>query len=253
LVREAYIQVEVEEIEGALSQAAGITNQMGGFTIESNRWMVGEQQHMRFRFAVPVDRFEEALAQTRQLGTVQSESVSTRDVTAQYVDIEARIENLELTTERVRSFLDDATDVEQTLAINRELTRLEGELNSLKGQRNVLSRQTDFSTIELELQPTPPERTTVEVFEDATVWRPVRTFNEALAASLSLLRILGDLSIWFIIVGGPVLIMLALLWAVIRYLFSLRRRSLQSRTRQSRSRQTASQTTPSPPPASDPE
>lgn len=224
IIREATVRLETENVTDALNWATALSVRTGGYTTHSHSWMANEQQHSTFSFAVPVERFEEALEQTRSLGKVLGETVSSRDVTAQYVDIAARIENLEATTERVRSFLAEATTVKQTLEVNRELTKLEGNLNSLKGQRNVLARQTSFSTIHLELTPIPVPPTTAEVANTVTAWTPIQTFNDALAALLSVLQVGADLLIWLVVVGGPVIVGLALAWALLRRLLPLLRR-----------------------------
>lgn len=224
IIREATLRIEAKDVADAINWATALSVRTGGYTTHSNSWMVNDQQHASFSFAVPVERFEEAMEQTRSLGKVLGENISTRDVTAQYVDIEARIENLEVTTERVRSFLLDTTNVKQTLEVNRELTRLEGDLNSLKGQRNVLARQTSFSTIHLELMPIPVPPTTAEVASKVTAWTPIQTFNNALSALLSVLQVAGNALIWLVVVGSPVVILLALLWALLRRVLPIRRR-----------------------------
>jgi hypothetical protein len=55
------------------------------------------------------------------------------DDTSEYNDLELRLFNLEATAARVRTFLDDAKTMEETLRVNQELTRLEGEIEQIKG------------------------------------------------------------------------------------------------------------------------
>ena len=49
------------------------------------------------------------------------------------MDLQARLENLEATADRVRSFLDQAATVEEALAVNQELSRLEGRSRPIRG------------------------------------------------------------------------------------------------------------------------
>ncbi len=217
IIREATIQLEAEEVTTALNQATALSVRVGGYTMGSTSWQeAGDRQYASFSFAVPVERFEEALEQTRRLGKVTSENVTSQDVTAQFVDVEARIGNLEATAERVRGFLVEATDLEYILQVNRELSRIEGDLESLKGQRNVLKQRTSFSRIYLDFTPPPIVPTTTEVLETATVWSPVGTFNSALAVLLNVLKSGADVAIWLVVIGLPVALIGGLIWIVIR-------------------------------------
>ena len=220
IIRNAELAIEVEDVIETLNLATALSTRFGGYTASTNTWTQGDQPYAQIRFAVPVERFETAMEQTRGLGKVKSESITSQDVTGQYVDIEARIANLEATAERIRGFLDDAKKVEDALNVNRELSIIEERLEVLKGQRNLLTQQTSFSTISLEIRPIPsivPNR--------ESTWSPVRTFYVALDALLEMARLAVDVAIWAIMLGGPVVLFFILLGLGVRWLFRLTRRS----------------------------
>lgn len=224
IIRNAYLRIEAEDVVSALNTATRLSEQVGGYVVTSRTWRNGDLPYATLSFAVPVDRFEEALTQTRTLGEVQDENVTSQDVTGQFVDLEARIANLEATAVRIRSFLEDTKKVEEALNVNRELSNVESELEILKGQRNTLSQQTSFSTVTIEFFPVPPVVTTGEVLETVQTWSPVRTFNDALDVLLTLARIGIDLAIWVLTIGLPLLLVLSVLWWIIRHLFGIRAR-----------------------------
>lgn len=226
IIREATIQLEAEDVTTALNQATALSVRVGGYTMGSTSWQeAGNRQYASFSFAVPVTRFEEAIEQTRRLGKVNGESITSQDVTAQFVDVEARINNLEATAERVRGFLMDAQDLEYILEVNRELSRIEGDLESLKGQRNVLKQKTSFSRIHLDITPPPIVPTTTEILETATVWSPIGTFNSALAVLLDVLKSGADAGIWLVVMGLPVVIIGWFIWTILRRIVFSKSRS----------------------------
>lgn len=222
IIRNAYLRIEAQDVVNALNTATRLSEQVGGYVVTARTWRAGDLPYATLSFAVPVDRFEEALSQTRSLGEVQDENVTSQDVTGQFVDLEARIGNLEATAERIRGFLDETKNVAEALNVNRELSAIESELEVLKGQRNTLSQQTSFSTVNIEFMPVPPVVTTGEVLETVQTWSPLHTFNDALDVLLTLARVGVDLAIWALTIGLPLLLVLGILWWIIRRLFGIR-------------------------------
>ncbi|MCB0079754.1 MAG: DUF4349 domain-containing protein [Caldilineaceae bacterium] len=224
IIRNGYLRIEADAVIQALNAATRLSTQVGGYVVSSRSWTGADDlPYASLSFAVPVERFEHALEQTRLLGEVQDENVSSQDVTGQFYDLESRITNLEATAERLRSFLNDAKKVDEALDVNRELSNIEGQLEVLKGQRNALSQQTSFSTVTIDFVPVPPVVTTGEVLEKAHVWSPLATFNNALEVLLGLARVGADFLIWLIVIGTPALIVLLILWLIARRLFGVRR------------------------------
>ncbi len=100
---------------------------------------------------VPVARFDAFVADAMALGTVKAQSEASEDVTQQYVDLSARLENLRAEEARFREFFDAAKTVEEMIAIERELARVRGEIESMDAQVKYLERQTAMATITIEL------------------------------------------------------------------------------------------------------
>lgn len=222
IIRSATLRIEAKAVLEALNTATRLSDQVGGYVVSSRTWHVDNQPYATLSFAVPVDRFEEALTQTRSLGDVQDENVSSQDVTSQFVDLEARIVNLEATATRIRTFLEETKNVAEALNVNRELSTVESELEVLKGQRNALGQQTAFSTVNIDFFPVPLVVTTEEVLETVQSWSPVLTFNAALDVLLALARTGLDVLIWVLTLGLPMLIIVGLLWWIVRRLMRVR-------------------------------
>lgn len=204
IVKNATLRLETENVFSALNAVTLLTNQYGGYVLSSRTWYENEQPHAIYTFAVPADRFEEALEQVRRLGKVLDESTSGQDVTDQYVDLEARIRNLEATANRIRSFLDEARTVEEALRVNEQLRYVEEELERLKAQRNALEQRTAYSTITVELVPPPLEPKE----EETTPWSPRATFEEAWRVLVAVLQRAVDVAIWVGVLGSPLLVVL---------------------------------------------
>jgi hypothetical protein len=218
IIKNATIKLEAEQVFSALNQVTLLSSQYGGYVMNSRSWYEQDYPHALYSFAVPVERFEEALEQVRHLGKVLDETSSGQDVTDQYVDLEARIRNQEATAERIRGFLDETRTVDEALRVNQQLAQVEEQLEQLKGQRNALGQRAAFSTISVEFSPVIPNAGP----KLGSVWSPLGTLAQATDALAAILRVLVDITIWivvlslpFIAIGGVVFLVGRLGWRLL--------------------------------------
>ena len=115
-----------------------------------------------WKIRVPVEKFDSLLAILTQLGELQQTHTESEDVTQEYYDIEARIANKQKEEKRLQKHLDESTGkLEDILAVERELTRVRGEIEQMQGRIRYLSNITALSTITLtatEIKTTPRPR-----------------------------------------------------------------------------------------------
>jgi Domain of unknown function (DUF4349) len=88
---------------------------------------------------VPAKQMDALLADLRKLGRVEEESRSNAEVTSQYVDLEARLRSGRAAELRLLQLLATRTGkLSDVLEAERELARVRGEIESMRGQRNAL-------------------------------------------------------------------------------------------------------------------
>ena len=100
---------------------------------------------------VPATDYERFLDQATTLGRVLFQSESSDDVTQQHVDMAARLTNLRAEETRLRDFLNAAHNVQEMLAVETELNRVRGEIESMSAQLAYLERQAALATVTIEL------------------------------------------------------------------------------------------------------
>lgn len=98
---------------------------------------------------VPAGKFEALIAECRKLGDVESENESQQDVTQRHVDLKARLKNLEAEERRLVQFFDAAKTVKDMLSIERELSRVRGEIESHKATIDHLESSAAMGTLTL--------------------------------------------------------------------------------------------------------
>lgn len=221
IIRTADMAIVVTDTEAAMKTIAQMVEENGGWVVSSSAYQYSETAvsgDMTVR--VPAEGFNSATEAVRGLAIeVQSETTSGQDVTEEFVDLSARLENLESTAARVRSFLDDTDTVEEALAVNQELSRLEGEIAVIKGRMKFLSQSAAFSTISVHLTPDEAARP-VEV----AGWRPEGVVKDALESLIGFLQFMVEATIWFVIFLLPVLLIIGIpIWLVVRFVRKRRR------------------------------
>jgi uncharacterized coiled-coil protein SlyX len=219
IIKNAELSLLVEDTSVAIDGVTQVAADTFGYILSSRTWYQGPHQHATITIGVPTSEFENAMRRIRGLGVrVEDEKASGTDVTDQYVDLESRLRNLEATEARIRSFLDKATTVEESLQVNARLAEISAQIEQIKGQMNYLQDRSAYSTITVHLSPQVPTPTpTPTPTPVPDVWRPDETFRDASGVLTGIARTLGDMAIWVSVVFGPFLLPAALvLWLAIR-------------------------------------
>ncbi len=220
------IQLRVEEPRQLLQTMGSLAARYGGYVSNANVFELYDGTYQAsVQLRIQADQFDVALNELRELSIeVLNETRSTQDVTERYVDLEARIENLERTEEELQLLLTEAREqggeTEDILAVYRELTSIRGEIESLQGQLNVLADAVTLATINVELVPPEAE---VRLLDEE--WSLTRTVREALRDLTDGLQSLVSATVYFLIAVAPRLaIMAVLLYGLYRVALWLRDR-----------------------------
>jgi hypothetical protein len=162
IIRTGTVAVEVDDYESAQSDLTSTVEGYGGYVSDSrqDRRQIGNETWVRGELVlrVPSENFDVLVNDTRGLGEVQTVEVNSRDVTDQLVDIEARLENLRAERDRLRELYDQANTTEDVLAVQRELSDVQGEIERLEARQQSLENQVAYSTLTVRLEeprPTP--------------------------------------------------------------------------------------------------
>lgn len=222
IIRTANMSLVVTDTEEAMDTISRMAEENGGWVVNSSVFQYNETAKTgNITIRVPSAGFNSAMEALRSMAVeVQQESTSGQDVTEEFVDLSARLENLEATAERVRAFLDEAETVEEALAVNQELSRLESEIEAMKGRLQYLSQSASFSTITVDLTPD----VVAQPIEPSN-WRPAVTFRNAVDSLVEALQGVAEFGIWFVIYLLPLLLVVGIpLWLVGRFVMKRWRR-----------------------------
>lgn len=152
LIWKAHLSIQVWNVSNAASVATALVERQGGFVEQkSDRGESAASVTLR----IPVGKFKTAVASLEMLGTVTYRNVEGEDVTEQYIDVEARLQNKIVLRDRLKQLLEKATAVKDILAIETELNRVQADIDSMEGRIKSLKGRADFATVTLSLERRP--------------------------------------------------------------------------------------------------
>lgn len=148
LVRRAAMDVVVEDVARAAARAQSMLVASGGYVEREQR----AERSASFTLRVPERSLDATLDSLATLGSVASRTASAEDVTEQSIDLDARLQSLIATRDRLRQLHEKATTVGEVIAVEHELARVEGEVESLEGRLKHLRSSAALATIELSIR-----------------------------------------------------------------------------------------------------
>jgi hypothetical protein len=102
-------------------------------------------------FMVPAGKFDETIDQLAKMGKVQAEHISGNDVSAQYVDLQARLANEEAQRNAMLALLKRAQSISDIIAVQTQIGQITGQIEQLKGQILYIEHNTSYSTVTVNL------------------------------------------------------------------------------------------------------
>ena len=228
IIRTGNMSIEVQHFDDAVAAIKAAVNSLGGYVTNESSNLIdgGERKAGSIQIKVPFYRYDELMGQAEALGKVMNSSVWAEDVTAQYVDLQARIGVYQTKHERLLALLEQSGELETVLAIERELASTSAELESLKGQMRYLLDRTDYSTLDIYLT----ERRIEAVEVRLSGWAG---FTQRVGESFNLgtnafIRSIGNFIVW--LAGSlAALLFLAIVCAVVWFIWRSRRRKRRAR------------------------
>ena len=203
IVRTADMELVVDDVIDTLNQVAQMADDLGGYVVSSS--VRGEEADKRANISlrVPAEKFDEAMTSLRGLAQrVISEGTSARDITEEYIDLEARLRNLEATEKKYLELIDRAEKVEDIVKVMRELTKVRGEIEQIKGRMQYLERTSAMSLISVSLRPATVKKPLVR-----KGWDAPEIAKAAVRGLTSTAQGLANVGIWLLIflpIWGPI-------------------------------------------------
>jgi len=202
IIKTGDLNLKVEKAETAAESITNIAKLNKGEVSSSNfSESTRGTKYGSITIRVPFENFDTAFAAIKKVATqVISEESNAQDITAEYIDLEARLKNTQAEEASFVVLLKRSGKVEEILAVTKEVARVRGEIEQLQGQLRYLNSQTDMSTITADLSEDP------EIASASQDWRPWQVVKLSVKQLITSGQNFIDGLIAFLIVVLPMLI-----------------------------------------------
>ncbi len=215
LIKTVNLTVETQEFDKLLQIVENKTAEYGGYVEQLYTYngsvysSYRSNKNASLTLRIPKDKLDDFLSEVGQVSNITSRNESVEDVTLTYVDMESHKEVLLTEEERLLSFLEQATTIEEIITIESRLSDVRYQIESMESQLRTYDNKIDYSTVYLDINEvavlTPPA-------EEETVGQ--RIANGFMNSVESILNGLQEIVIGFLIVS-PYLIFAVLLVLII--------------------------------------
>lgn len=209
VITTGYVTVTVDDPLDAADDAVRITESNGGRVDGRSEYAPtqGSDGSATLTLRVPADRLTATLEELRELGKVQEVSLNATDVTMETQDLDARINALSASVDRLLALLTAATDTDTLIQLETAISERQADLESLTAQRRYYTDQISLSTVTLNLV---SEYTGPVDTPDSFLSGLEAGWNAFLAFFAGLLVVFGVLLPWLLFAGLVTLVVILL-------------------------------------------
>ena len=214
IIYTATVKLVVELFDPVPDRVDALVDRFGAYVARSQiTGSAGSPRHGEWTIRVPADRYRAFLTAARAIGRDQNVSSNSQDVTEEYYDVEARIRNKQQEETRLLDLVAKAASrLDEVLTLERELSRVRGEIEQMQGRLQVLGSLTTMSTVNLdvsEIKDYVPEEPVGYVTRVRRAWDGSTSVLLSTAQALSILLV--ALFPWIGILLVPVLVVFLVL------------------------------------------
>ena len=132
IVTNVDMNIRVDDVNDAIEEVTNFVDASGGFVVSVSRTEDEDETFAFMSFRVPSTILESTLSRVRDISErVERENRSSQDVTTEFVDVEARLGNLRAAEEQLLVLFERSGKVSDVLEVQRELTNVRGQIESL--------------------------------------------------------------------------------------------------------------------------
>jgi hypothetical protein len=201
IIKQGEIKFETADVHKTKSLIDQTVRELNGYISKENVGDYSERLEHQLIIRVPADKFDLLLNNiSESVDKFDRKNIDVLDVTEEYIDVQVRVKTKKELQARYMELLKQAEKVDEILNIEREIGKLQTEIETVEGRMRYLNDRIAFSTL------------TVTYYQKTT--SPIAFFSEFMDG----IKNGWELFLWFII-GLAYLWVFIILAVVTVYLF----------------------------------
>jgi hypothetical protein len=151
LIYKANLVMPVKDYPAAQTQLRDLVALSGAYILQFSESTNSGEKGGNFTIKVAANGFVSLLDGLEKISPSYQRNVQGQDVTEEYVDLSSRLKAKQVVETRLLAFMDKATQTNDLLAFSNELSKVQGEIEQIKGRMRYLDQNVSYSTVELRM------------------------------------------------------------------------------------------------------
>ena len=152
IIYTANLSLESKDYDAARAALDAALQAAGGYLESSSEYSgTDDSRSVSLTYRVPQENYDSFLAAIAEAGNVTYKNQQADDVTAQYLDVETRLENLKAQRTRLQQLQQQADNLSDLLEIESSLTDVQSQIESWQSQMDWYSNQVEQCTVYVSL------------------------------------------------------------------------------------------------------
>lgn len=191
------ISVTVTRPRDTAAKISAYVERLGGRVDNRSESGTGDDATASLQVRVPSDRVSSTIERLGTWGKVSDVSLQNDDVTSVSKDLDARIDALQISVDRLEDILARASTSKEVISAESALTKRQEQLESLQSQKRQLDNQVELSTITIDLT----QKASVDTVEPGGFTGGLRDGWNALVSTVNhVVEVAGTLLPWAVVV-----------------------------------------------------
>ena len=154
VIESAQVTLETKDLPTTEKQVLDLLSKRQGIVGSSSVTLDGNgRRNGNYMLKVPTGHLQTYVNEIAALAevVVRQRSLSSQDVTEEFVDISARLDNMQRHEVRLREILAKANTVEEILKVEKELAAVRAQIESTTGRLKAMTGKIEMSTVQLRI------------------------------------------------------------------------------------------------------
>ncbi|AWW00708.1 DUF4349 domain-containing protein [Arcticibacterium luteifluviistationis] len=150
LIKNGKLEFETQDLSKTSKGIKENLKRLKGYISKESDYNNDYRQSKSMTLRIPAKSFDSFIESLDDyIEDFDSKIIEIRDVTADFIDNQARLKNKRLTEEKYLSLLSKASSVQDILAIEKELGAIRGDIESVEGLLKLMENKISYSSLDL--------------------------------------------------------------------------------------------------------
>lgn len=160
IIKNGYASIEVLDFDKTISDITNYVTSNGGYVSDMSSSDYGVYNEERDRYLksgyvnirIPKNLFDSMFEEISTYGNVQSTNIRSNDITDSYRSTADEVINLEIREKKLREIMEKTVEIKDVIEVERELSRVRGEINRLQGTLQNWEALVELSSVNIEIR-----------------------------------------------------------------------------------------------------